>query len=364
MGVKSPVVVRRGETGCRSWARLSRWGTLACWRGYVRLNVSPDTCMSRNSSTSPTYSHLELLRQFRRDDLLRKVVVPYFSHRGWKVSELLREKDIRHGCDILLVSSVNNEPVLAGVHIEAGMDIESRLAVRQQIKTYAETAFGYRYGADNRGRLYKYFWITSGRIEPTLRDDIREALEEADAWGRVEIWDAQSLYEELQNTDLLQLEVFRSTSDRTGATYSSRPRLKVFVSYAIEDRGKVQELVSKLKRGGFDPWFDKADIKPGQDWEIEIQRAMLQSHAILLCLSPRSVKKEGFVQKELGIAREIAQRHPEGTIFLIPVKLEEVEVPQSLRKLQWTSLFERGGYSKLVSSLRSRVEELHEAGRL
>jgi hypothetical protein len=319
--------------------------------------------MSRDSSTD---SSLELLRRLRRDDLLRKVVIPYFSDRGWTVSELQREKDLAHGCDLLLRLSANNEPVLAGVHVEASMDIDSRRAARQQVKMYAETALRYRYGDDNRGRLYRYFWITSGRIDPTLRDEIGKALEEADAWGRVEVWDVEKLYEELRKRDLIsRLEVFGALSgeEAEASRLPSRP-LKVFVSYASEDKGSVLSLVRKLRKDKFDPWLDIAGLKPGQDWEFEIHRAMLESDAILLCLSARSLEKRGFVQKERLIALDLAQEQPEGTIFVIPVMLENVTPPASLRKLQWTRLFERGGYSRLVDALRSREAALRQAGRI
>jgi hypothetical protein len=39
------------------------------------------------------------------------------------------------------------------------------------------------------------------------------------------------------------------------------------------------------------------------------------------------VTKEGYVQREIRRAIEVAEEKPEGTIFIVPVKLEECDVP-------------------------------------
>jgi hypothetical protein len=44
--------------------------------------------------------------------------------------------------------------------------------------------------------------------------------------------------------------------------------------------------------------------------------------AILVCLSPDSINKEGYVQKEIKYALDVADEKPEGVIFFIPARLE------------------------------------------
>jgi len=39
---------------------------------------------------------------------------------------------------------------------------------------------------------------------------------------------------------------------------------------------------------------------------------------------------------------------PEGIAFLIPVRLEECEVPQGMRRWQSVDLFKEGGYERLI----------------
>jgi len=68
---------------------------------------------------------------------------------------------------------------------------------------------------------------------------------------------------------------------------------------------------------------------------------------VIICLSQKSVTKEGYLQREIKDALYVAEEKPEGTIFVIPVKLQEVEVPKRLSQWHWAKLFEEGGYQRL-----------------
>ncbi|HSU34673.1 MAG TPA: TIR domain-containing protein, partial [Propionibacteriaceae bacterium] len=63
--------------------------------------------------------------------------------------------------------------------------------------------------------------------------------------------------------------------------------------------------------------------------------------------------KSGYVQKELLSALDVAAEQPEGGAYLIPVRLEECEMPDRLRRWHWVNLFEDGGYERLLRGLRS-----------
>jgi hypothetical protein len=49
----------------------------------------------------------------------------------------------------------------------------------------------------------------------------------------------------------------------------NRP-LKVFLCHAHADRDPVRTLHARLTKDGVDAWLDKANLLPGQDWELEI----------------------------------------------------------------------------------------------
>jgi hypothetical protein len=80
----------------------------------------------------------------------------------------------------------------------------------------------------------------------------------------------------------------------------ARPPLRVFLSYASQDRPAVREIYNALKlEGWIDPWLDKAKILPGQDWRTVIETAVEEADVVIVCFSNQSVSKEGYVQREL-----------------------------------------------------------------
>jgi hypothetical protein len=134
--------------------------------------------------------------------------------------------------------------------------------------------------------------------------------------------------------------------------------LRVFLCHCSEDKAAVRQLHQQLKADGFRPWLDEQNIPPGQLWDDEIQQGLRDSHAIVVCLSKVFGHKEGFVNRELHYALEIALEKPEGAIFLIPLRLEDCEMPARLRPWQWIDLFSPGGYEKLKSALHERARQL------
>src|SRR4030067_735115 len=102
----------------------------------------------------------------------------------------------------------------------------------------------------------------------------------------------------------------------------TRP-LKVFLCYASTDKLKVKRLYSNLVKAGFDPWLDEEKLFPGQEWDSEIRAAVRSSHVVIICLTRNSVNKEGYIQKEIRFALDVADEKAAGTIYLIPAGFED-----------------------------------------
>lgn len=135
-------------------------------------------------------------------------------------------------------------------------------------------------------------------------------------------------------------------------------KLQVFLCHASADKKEVRRLHQRLVKDGMAPWLDEKDLLPGQNWPHEIAKTVRSSDVVLVCLSRSSITKEGYVQKEIKFALDAADEKPQGTIFLIPVKLEECDVPERLGDVHWTNLFQRGGYNRLKVALRERAHQL------
>jgi len=135
-------------------------------------------------------------------------------------------------------------------------------------------------------------------------------------------------------------------------------QLRVFLCHSSGDKPAVRDLYRRLKADGFAPWLDEEELLPGQDWQQEIPAAVRACDVVVICLSQKSVTKEGYLQREIREALYVAEENPEGTIFVIPVKLEEVEVPKRLAQWQWANLFQEGGYRRLVRALEVRASTI------
>jgi formylglycine-generating enzyme required for sulfatase activity len=132
--------------------------------------------------------------------------------------------------------------------------------------------------------------------------------------------------------------------------------LKVFLCHAHSDKEAVRALYLRMKKDGIDAWLDKEKLLPGQDWALEIRRALRETDVVVVCLS-KQFTQDGFRQKEVQLALETALYQPEGGIFIIPARLEECDTLDDLRKWHWVDLFEQNGYEMLLRSLRAQADK-------
>jgi hypothetical protein len=137
----------------------------------------------------------------------------------------------------------------------------------------------------------------------------------------------------------------------------SRP-LRVFLCHSSGDKLAVRELYKQLKDPGVEPWRDEEKLIPGQDWDTEIRKSVRASDVVIVCLSRGAITKEGYVQKEIKQALNMSDEKPEGTIYLIPLRLENCEVPGRLRRWQWVDYFESRGRLMPVTALQRRAADL------
>jgi hypothetical protein len=100
--------------------------------------------------------------------------------------------------------------------------------------------------------------------------------------------------------------------------------------------------------------LDKESILPGQNWEKEIRKAIKSSNYFVPLFSSNSIKKRGHVQKEFKFSLEILEEVPESDIYVIPVRLDDSEIPlEKLKKYQYVDLFPdwKGGFKRKIQSL-------------
>jgi hypothetical protein len=165
-------------------------------------------------------------------------------------------------------------------------------------------------------------------------------------------------FDQQMNKDLTEAGLRLGTPGVHKTRY--KQKIKVFLCHASQDKPAVQELYQKLvTEGWIEPWLDEKNLLPGQDWQAEIRSAVETSDAVVIFLSNTSVNKDGFIQKELRLAREVAMEKTDGSIFLIPLRLDNCEVPKGLQLIHWANYFgdeKENTYYKLTDALKFRLE--------
>ncbi|HEY2914349.1 MAG TPA: TIR domain-containing protein [Candidatus Angelobacter sp.] len=142
-----------------------------------------------------------------------------------------------------------------------------------------------------------------------------------------------------------------------GTATQKHSTLKVFLCHSSKDKPAVRALYETLKQKQIDPWLDEKNILPGKSWQREIAKAVRSSDAVIVCLSTHSMKA-GYLHKEIKTVLDVADRQPEDTIYVIPLKLEECDVPEQLQDWQWVNFFEPNGLERLMAALHERAQSL------
>jgi tetratricopeptide (TPR) repeat protein len=125
----------------------------------------------------------------------------------------------------------------------------------------------------------------------------------------------------------------------------------VFLSYARDDRDRVEPLVELLESNGLSVWWDH-EIIPGSTFEKVIDEAILEAKLVIVVWTLNSVKSD-WVQAEAsdGLERGI----------LIPILMDEVRIPvafrgkQSVNLLGWPERKSSHELERLLSTLHTML---------
>lgn len=147
------------------------------------------------------------------------------------------------------------------------------------------------------------------------------------------------------------------------AAQTAAAKLKVFISYSRHDQIFVDNLAPALSACGFETFYDREDIAPGEDWQKRLDRLILAADTVVYVISPSSVKSE-------RVGWEVTQTEHRGKRIL-PILLEQVEeagVPAGLTRLNWIpfnkpELF-GNGLAQLVAALNTDLDWVRDHTRL
>lgn len=134
--------------------------------------------------------------------------------------------------------------------------------------------------------------------------------------------------------------------------------LKIFLCHSSLDSFLAHRLYLQLISEGAMVWFDEESLLLGQKWEEEIPKAIKESDIVIVCLSSDSVQSEGYIHTEIKLALGIADKKPDGKIFVVPIRFDDCIVPSDLNKYHWANFYENNGYVKLLKTLRVHADSI------
>ncbi|WP_109125913.1 TIR domain-containing protein [Dyella sp. C11] len=128
---------------------------------------------------------------------------------------------------------------------------------------------------------------------------------------------------------------------------------KVFVSHASEDKDRfVLPFAAALRGKGIDAWVDRWEMLPGDSLVDKIfEEGLKEAAAVIIVLSKISVVKP-WVREELNAA--VVDRIGRGT-KLIPVVLDDCEVPQALKSLVWEPVKDPANFNESLARVVDSV---------
>lgn len=110
---------------------------------------------------------------------------------------------------------------------------------------------------------------------------------------------------------------------------------KAFLSHSSVDKSIVISVALDLQEKGISTWLDAFDILPGESITSKINKGLEECEFVLLFLSNNSVKSNWVTKEwETMLWDEINS----GKIKIIPVKLEECEIPKILQTKKYIDL--------------------------
>lgn len=107
--------------------------------------------------------------------------------------------------------------------------------------------------------------------------------------------------------------------------------MRIFVSYAGEQRAAADAIALRLRQGGHDVFFDKDDLPPAESFDDRIRQCLNRSHGLIFLVSPQSVAPGAYTLTELALARE-RWKNPSGRV--LPVMIAPTpyaDIPEYLK---------------------------------
>jgi hypothetical protein len=133
------------------------------------------------------------------------------------------------------------------------------------------------------------------------------------------------------------------------------PFNNVFICYSRTDEILAMNIYHRLRAESFQIFLDQINIQPGVNWEPETLSALLNANFIVVVLTEESAKRNNYAMQEIKKALELYHNDANARRMIFPVRIGEAELPEGLKRFQWTN-YSVNGLDKMVKSFRKQQE--------
>jgi hypothetical protein len=134
--------------------------------------------------------------------------------------------------------------------------------------------------------------------------------------------------------------------------------MKIFLSYASEDKDAAERVYLSLEKVHHQVFFDRADLSTGGDFDSRIRKAIGESELFIFLISPDSVASPSYALTELKFARE-KWRSPVGRV--LPVMLRATSYDSIPNYIKTITVLEPEG--NVAAEVAGRVASWRPGGR-
>ena len=111
---------------------------------------------------------------------------------------------------------------------------------------------------------------------------------------------------------------------------------KIFITYSSKDQKVARTICTALENRGLNCWISSRNVKPGQNYQEQIVRAIRASRVMVLVFTVNA-NNSNEIKKELALASQ-------NNLVVIPVQIEDVAPNEAFAyefaTRQWIDLFE------------------------
>jgi hypothetical protein len=132
----------------------------------------------------------------------------------------------------------------------------------------------------------------------------------------------------------------------------------IFISYASEHLDDARIVREHLKSTGHSVWFDKDSILGGAEWDYAIMKGHEDADLILHLCSDEILKRRGVVNREIKRSLQLYEDEPLRSMLIIPIRLEEMQLPHELTRFQQIDYFRPDWRERLDRAIAERQSQL------